>query len=266
MLTRPKREEERLEVQHDVIFRFSENRLYFPSVEDPEKILDCGYGRGDWAVAVAEEYEDCEVTGIDIYPILIADQPSNLFLFGYNLNDRLNDPEVFERNAYDLIHSRFVGPGIKANRWASYVRDMKALMKPNGWLQMVEYYPNIQSWSGRLTSQSALTRWYQAYVSAMERSNRNPRIGQRLQSYMTEAGLRDVGGSILHLPIGGWDPDPARAAVGRDNVDVVGELLDSLAIWPFTEQLGWTAAQVQTLTAAARAEIRDASLKLYIPM
>jgi cyclopropane fatty-acyl-phospholipid synthase-like methyltransferase len=55
------REEERLEAEHDVIFRFSGNRLYFPSVEDPEKILDCGYGRGDWAVAVAEEYEDCEV-------------------------------------------------------------------------------------------------------------------------------------------------------------------------------------------------------------
>jgi hypothetical protein len=60
--------------------------------------------------------------------------------------------------------------------------------------------------------------------------------------------------------------DPAKAAVGRDNVDVVSELLDSFAIWPFTEQLGWTAAQVQILTDAARAEIRDASLKLYIPM
>ena len=23
---------------------------------------------------------------------------------------------------------------------------------------------------------------------------------------MSEAGLRDVGGSIFHLPIGGWDP------------------------------------------------------------
>lgn len=71
---------------------------------------------------------------------------------------------------------------------------------------MMEYYPNIQSWSGRLTAQSAITRWYEYYVRAMERSNRNPRIGQRLQQHMTEAGLRDVGGQIFHLPIGGWDP------------------------------------------------------------
>lgn len=146
------------------------------------------------------------MTGVDIYPLLIEDQPDNLNLFGYNLNDRLNDPEVFERNAYDLVHSRFVGQGIKTSRWASYVQDIKRLLRPNGWLQMVEYYPNIQSDNGRLSSQSALRRWWEAYVSAMERSNRSPRIGQRLQSLMSEAGLRDVGGSILHLPIGGWDP------------------------------------------------------------
>jgi hypothetical protein len=58
--------------------------------------------------------------------------------------------------------------------------------------------------------------------------------------------------------------DPIRANIGRDNAEVVGELLDSLAIWPFTEQLGWTKAQVEVLTNAARAEIGDLTLKLYI--
>lgn len=145
------------------------------------------------------------MTAIDIYPVLI-DQPPNLTLFGYNLNDRLNDPEVFQRNAYDIIHSRFVGPGIKASRWSSYLRDMRMLLRSNGWVQLTEYYPNIQSSSGRLTDSSALVRWYSAYVSAMERANRNPRVGQRLQHYMTEAGLRDVSGTIFNLPIGGWDP------------------------------------------------------------
>jgi hypothetical protein len=159
------------------------------------------------------------VTGIDIYPILITDQPDNLTLYGYNLNDRLNDPEVFERNAYDLIHSRFVGPGIKKNRWPSYVRDMKTLLRPNGWVQMVEYYPNIQSDSGRLTTQSALTRWFQAYASAMETySDRNPRIGQRLQQLMHDAGLRDVGGMAINLPIGAWHQGMLK--VSRRGVEI----------------------------------------------
>lgn len=58
--------------------------------------------------------------------------------------------------------------------------------------------------------------------------------------------------------------DPVKAGIGRDNVAVVAELLDSLAIWYFTERLGWTAAQVHALTNAARLEIQDPSLKLYI--
>ena len=50
-----------------------------------------------------------QVTGIDIYPVRLPDQPDNLILHGYNLNDRLDDLEVFEERPYDLIHSRFVG-------------------------------------------------------------------------------------------------------------------------------------------------------------
>jgi hypothetical protein len=60
-LTNTQREEARLENQHDLLKRFF-SRLYFPGIGDPQKILDCGYGRGEWAVDVAEEYEDCEVS------------------------------------------------------------------------------------------------------------------------------------------------------------------------------------------------------------
>ena len=69
----------------------------------------------------------------------------------------------------------------------------------------MEYYANIQSDSGRLSSQSALRRWWEAYVNAMEHASRSPRVGQRLQSFMIDAGFRDVTGALLHMPIGGWD-------------------------------------------------------------
>ena len=142
---------------------------------------------------------------VDIYPVLLADQPDNLDLAGFDLNQRLDDPRVFDRN-YDLIHSRFVCPGIRANRWRSYIRDMKGLLRPGGWVQLVEYYANVQSSSGLLATNSALTRWWQAYARAMEDSNRAPRIGTRLQDDLRAAGLRDVGGTMYQLPLGGWDP------------------------------------------------------------
>jgi hypothetical protein len=85
------------------------------------------------------------------------------------------------------------------------MRDMKMLLKPNGWVQIVEYWPNIQSWNGRLPAESSLTRWYLEYARAMEESDREPRVHQRLKQYMTDAGLRQVTVERHVLPIGGWN-------------------------------------------------------------
>jgi hypothetical protein len=136
----------------------------------------------------------------------LPDQPDNLELFSYNLNDRLNDPEVFEYRPYDLIHSRFVAPGIKKNRWASYIRDMRVLLRSGGWIQVAEYHLHIQSNSGRLTEQSAVYRWWQGYARSMTDLQRDPRVGPRLQEVLSSAGLRDVQVDYHRLPIGGWHP------------------------------------------------------------
>jgi hypothetical protein len=65
-----------------------------------------------------------------------------------------------------------------------------------------------------------------------------------------------------------WLLDPAKARIGRDNVPLVAELLDSLSVYHFAARLGpdWTFVQVQTLMNMVRAELQDVSLKLYIPM
>lgn len=51
----------RLEAQHRVFQRVWSGRLFFPPIEYPRRILDLGYGLGDWATNVAETYEDSEV-------------------------------------------------------------------------------------------------------------------------------------------------------------------------------------------------------------
>jgi tRNA G46 methylase TrmB len=57
---------ERLELQQRVFNRVFDDRLIFPPVRHPRKILECGYGSGAWAVEVAEENEDCEVTAMSM--------------------------------------------------------------------------------------------------------------------------------------------------------------------------------------------------------
>ena len=60
--------------------------------------------------------------------------------------------------------------------------------------------------------------------------------------------------------------DAARASIGRKSVAMMGDLLDSASLWLFTVRLGKTAAEVEDLNNAARRELQDTSLHLYVPM
>ncbi|EOD47288.1 Methyltransferase type 11 [Neofusicoccum parvum] len=240
-------EEERLESQHQILRYLFDNRLFFPPIQYPTKVLDCGFGRGNWALDMAQMYPDSEVTGIDVYPTneLPDDQPDNLEIEAWDLNQPLTP--TYKPNEYDLIHSRLVAPGIKRDRWRGYIRDIVRLLKRGGWVQMAEFYYIIQSDSGMLTDDHALMQWSNGYRYTMER-DRDPR----------EVTYR--------MPIGGWSTDPKLQWVGQQNLDNIGTMLDSLAIWPFTERMGWSKEQVAALTQRARAEAADLRLKLYIPL
>jgi ubiquinone/menaquinone biosynthesis C-methylase UbiE len=47
---------------HAVLSRVFDGRLIFPPVRNPKRILDLGTGSGDWAIQVAEQYPESEVS------------------------------------------------------------------------------------------------------------------------------------------------------------------------------------------------------------
>lgn len=47
---------------------------------------------------------------------------------------------------------------------------------------------------------------------------------------------------------------------------MIGDLLESLGLWPFTSTLDRTAAEFDSLMEEVRTELQDVSLKLYIEM
>ena len=139
------------------------------------------------------------MTGIDIYPADLPEQPDNLELEMYNLNAGLLG--YYRPSHYDLIHSRFVGPGIHKNRWRSYVGELNRLLIPGGWLQMVEYYYCFQSDNGLLTEAHALRRWWAAYAYAMA-ADRDPRASIHLRDLMQSAGF--VGRADDDVQLADW--------------------------------------------------------------
>lgn len=80
---------------------------------------------------------------------------------------------------------------------------MGSVTKRGGWVQMTEIYFNVQSDNGSITDQHALREWSRRYLRALE-DLKNPRIGPRLGSMMTAAGLQEVDTRMIQLPLSAW--------------------------------------------------------------
>ncbi|KAK1255837.1 hypothetical protein MKX07_008096, partial [Trichoderma sp. CBMAI-0711] len=89
----------RLGNMHTMLRTVFDNRLIFPPVVRPQRILECGFGAAHWAVDVAEHYPDAEVVGLDISPHMIPEEiPNNLDLQVDDLNGE------WSRGYLDAMH------------------------------------------------------------------------------------------------------------------------------------------------------------------
>ncbi len=142
------------------------------------------------------------MTAVDIFPAALPDQPHNLECEIHNLNEPLYP--VYSDIRFDLIHSRCVAPGIKTDRWQSYINDLARLVRRGGYLQCSELYYNIQSDSGHLTEEHSIHHWYQYYQTGAQQLNRDPRVGQKLHNMFHNARLADIRQRHFQIPIGDW--------------------------------------------------------------
>ncbi|KAJ5124011.1 uncharacterized protein N7515_007836, partial [Penicillium bovifimosum] len=259
----PKQEEaQRLEDQQQVFQKIFDNRLIFPPIRRLRRVLDCGHGSASWAVDVAEENPDCEVIGVDIAPHMNPDDvPDNLWLQVDDLNRRF----TFPANHFDLVHSRLLATGINRSRWPSYLHDIVRVLKPGGWVQMVEIYYNVQSDNGSITDEHALRRWSTQYLRSLE-DKKDLRVGTKLRTILTEAGLVEVDAKMIPLPLSAWSTDPRMQEIGRHNRGNIHQLLRSLALYPLTQRLHMSAAAFDSLINEAQQEAADPRLKAYFPL
>jgi ubiquinone/menaquinone biosynthesis C-methylase UbiE len=86
-------------------------RLHIAPVENlkPLRILDVGTGTGLWALDMADQYPESEITGVDLSPIQPGWVPSNVQF----LVDDVEQEWIFEPESFDYIHLRNLLPGIR---------------------------------------------------------------------------------------------------------------------------------------------------------
>jgi hypothetical protein len=251
--TYQKTEEERCDELHSILRRCLGDEIVMapipfppPGVDMP-KVLECGFGKGPWIDDLLGRH-DCDVcrpvgkmpwtcwqvvkvTGVDLF--LGDDDEDDDDDDGENSHN--NHFEEYERKRWNmnapfrdahsssrlrieyfhLINSRFLADGINADRWSSYIRELKAMLRRGGWLQMMELELRFQSDNGRLAPNihEPLYAWSQRYRNSMQQRNKDPRIGQRLESYMQAAGFADVNYQAVRLEVGGWNSNASEHSV-----------------------------------------------------
>lgn len=121
--------------------------------------------------------------------------------FASDTSDTRLRPESF-----DLINCRFMAEAIDRQRWPVLISEFRRLLKPGGWIQMIESNLCFQSDNGMLPDVSATNAWWSWYSRYMDIAGRDARCGRHLERYCQAAGFERVTATQYRLPVGGWDP------------------------------------------------------------
>ncbi|RKP05567.1 S-adenosyl-L-methionine-dependent methyltransferase, partial [Thamnocephalis sphaerospora] len=97
-------------------------------------ILDVGTGNGTWLLEMAAEFPDAQLTGID----LVHQAPTSVLPPNctFKVMDALHGLR-FPDASLDYIHHRYVC-SVPADRWGAYLADCARVLRPGGWIEVME--------------------------------------------------------------------------------------------------------------------------------
>lgn len=80
---------------------------------------------------------------------------------------------------------------------------MRRVLRPGGWVQLVECYYMCQSDNGSITESHAIRQWSNNYIRSID-GIKDPRIPLQLHNLCTAAGFVNVESKMIPLPLCAW--------------------------------------------------------------
>ncbi|CCA68926.1 hypothetical protein PIIN_02786 [Serendipita indica DSM 11827] len=168
-----------------------------------KKILDLGCGTGIWAIDMAHEFPHTEVVGVDLTPV-----PAELEAIPPNCRFEIDDINLglnHFKDSFDVVHTRFVGTGLKNFR--KTMDDVHQCLKPGG----------IAIWADADFDMCA-EDWHIYQPFALDEDEDNPDQTDRSWSQrISYARQSDIDGMAKAMDEGLWldglmDPETCRTA------------------------------------------------------
>lgn len=254
------READRLDLQHHLLRITYGNKLFFSPLENPRRCLDVGTGTGIWAVDMADDYPNCEVTGIDLSPGQPTLVPPNIKF----LIDDAEDEWLYEEK-FDLIHARLMA-GCFAD-WPSFFQKSFDNLEEGGWLELQDYGLPVKSHDNSHLS-TDLFQWGVLLCEAARKLGRpmGSEVSEKYSQWMRETGFVDIQTKMFMWPSNSWPKDPFMKELGRWNQVNIIEGLEGFCMALLTRGLDWKKEEVDIFVAKVTSDLRDKKIHAYFPM
>jgi SAM-dependent methyltransferase len=238
VLPRHPAEIDRLDLQHYALGA-ALGANYLAPVRKPGVVLDVGAGTGQWGYDLADEYPEAMVVGLDLQPPKPGAPAGYRTVLGNVLQGL-----PFADASFDFVHQRLLFSGVPVVAWPETVGDLARTCRPGGWVELVEGATCFEP-AGPATER---------LTELLLRLNRSTGLDSgsvvfnSLDSYLVEAGMRDVTRRTVDMPLGEW-----AGTVGSLMASDIRALFTRVSM-VFTARFDVPAAECVELVRAAQVE------------
>ncbi len=187
---------ERLNAQVELFWEKEFNLYRMYGLKDGMSIAECGCGPGLVGKKLLEAFPNCQITAFDIDPILVETAKKNAQLWKldrYEVGERSILQSELPDDTFDFAIARLVLEHLSTPIDA--VKEVFRILKPGGTAIFVDNdfefhlrtFPDIPE----------LRDLYQAYCSARQDDDGNPKIGRELPTLLRQAGYSDIDLQII---------------------------------------------------------------------
>ncbi|KAF4537576.1 Tam domain methyltransferase protein [Lasiodiplodia theobromae] len=251
-------ESERLDLQYELLKVLFGMRDYFAPLHDPRKILDIGTGTGKWAIEMASQFPNADITGTDLSPIQPEWVPENV---QFVIDDAQEDDWLLKPDSYDYIHTRVLLGCFEDFR--EIVRKSYKYLKPGAWMESQEFYSTLYCDDGTMAPDYPFAEWTRTHDAAAMNLGRPLRIANKMKRWYEEQGFVDVREEVFKLPINPWPKDPQMKMLGRFSENSLLEGIQAFSLAWFHRGLGWTKDEIEVYLVQVRKAISDRNVHAY---